>query len=76
MIYFHIIIFTLTTPLTLCVNRRLLSNPLSQGREIKGDVFDNTEKRERFLKRVLNHFWERWRKEYLRSYEHNTQFNR
>ena len=53
------------TPSTLCIGRRLLSSPLSQQRDVNDDVFDDARKRERFLRRVLNHFWKRWRKEYL-----------
>ena len=53
------------TPSTLCVGRGLLSSPLSQQRDVNDNVFDDTRKRERFLRRVLNHFCERWRKEYL-----------
>ena len=53
------------TPSTLCVGRRLLSSPLSQQRDVNDNVFDDARKRERFLRRVLNHFSERWRKEYL-----------
>ena len=53
------------TPSSLCVGRRLLSNPLPQERKVNQNLVDDARKRERFLSRILNHFWERWRKEYL-----------
>ncbi len=53
------------TPSTLCVGRRLLSNPLPQERKVNKNLVDDARRRERFLTRILNHFWERWRKEYL-----------
>ena len=53
------------TPSTLCVGRRLLSNPLPQERKVNKNLVDDSRRRERFPTRILNHFWERWRKEYL-----------
>ena len=53
------------TPSTLCFGRRLLSNPLPQERKVNKNLVDDSRRRERFLTRILNHFWERWRKEYL-----------
>ena len=47
------------TPSTLCVGRRLLSNLLSQRKEVNDNVFDGARKRERFLSQVLHNFWER-----------------
>ncbi|CAB4013162.1 Hypothetical predicted protein [Paramuricea clavata] len=53
------------TPSTMCVGRRLLSNPITQEKKTNDNLVDDARRRERFLTRVLNHFWERWRKEYL-----------
>ena len=63
------------TPSTLCVGRRLLSNPLPQERKVNKDLVDDVRRRERFLTRILNHFWERWRKEYLTELreQHNVR---
>ncbi len=46
------------TSSTLCVGRRLLSNPLLQEKKVKKNLVDDA-RRERFLTRILNHFWER-----------------
>jgi vacuolar-type H+-ATPase subunit H len=53
------------TPSTMCVDRRLLSNPITQEKKTNDNLVDDARKRERFLTRVLNHFLEHWRKEYL-----------
>ena len=61
----HEEMFEPLTPSTMCVDRRLLSNPITQEKKTNDNLVDDARKRERFLTRVLNHFLEHWRKEYL-----------
>ena len=50
------------TPSHLVVGRRILT---AQSRTNDVVVDDNLSKRAKFLERILNHFWNRWRTEYL-----------
>ena len=54
------------TPSSLVCGKRLLSTPSESKVAAKSTLSDLT-KRESYLKTLLNHFWSRWRREYLPS---------
>eukprot|EP00794_Sanderia_malayensis_P016509 gene16509-18160_t len=55
------------TPSHLVIGRRILSLPYPDGLDDEDDDYDATvlEKRARYLRTLLGHFWKRWTNEYL-----------
>ena len=66
------------TPSHLLVGRRLLSLPTGMGNNLKLDDNDNQyalSKRFLHLTRLLSHFWNRWRREYLTDLRETHKLN-
>ena len=53
------------TPSHLIVGRRILSVPSKTSSDEVGQTKEALTKRAKFLQRILDHFWNRWRSEYL-----------
>ena len=53
------------TPSHLIVGRRILSVPPKNSSDEVGQTAETLTKRAKLLQRILDHFWNRWRSEYL-----------
>ena len=53
------------TPSHLIVGRRILSVPSKSLSDEVGQTEETLTRRAKFLQRILDHFWNRWRSEYL-----------
>ena len=53
------------TPSHLIVGRRILSVPSKSSSDEVGQTEETLTRRAKFLQRILDHFWNRWRSEYL-----------
>ena len=53
------------TPSHLIVGRRILSVPSKSSSDKVGQTEETLTRRAKFLQRILDHFWNRWRSEYL-----------
>ncbi|XP_066026285.1 uncharacterized protein [Pocillopora verrucosa] len=53
------------TPSHLIVGRRILSVPSKSSSDEDGQTEETLTRRAKFLQRILDHFWNRWRSEYL-----------
>ena len=64
------------TPSHLVIGRRILSSPSISSSVNSGDKEESLTKRARFLQRTLDHFWNRWRSEYLTELREHHRYSK